>query len=273
MSATAPRVVDTLPIITERPVEMQVLCLGLSRTSTMTMRDALGILGYRCYHFTEATKEEVAGNKHYACLLEAMLVKVYGRGKPFGRVEFDKLFGNYSALADTPCNNLYAELVAAYPEAKVVLTTRDPDKWVQSMEVSFYAILSWRIWRILPWLGWLGYPSMRHAHRLLELAVIDWTSGHFEDRSALRQGFITHNENVRSLVPPEKLLEFKPQNGWEPLCEFLGKNIPTTPFPHSNKGSNAANIVAKNLVITCTIQILKPVVAVFVAWAVYKWIY
>jgi Sulfotransferase domain len=53
------------------------------------------------------------------------------------------------AVTDAPCANLAQELVNAYPNAKVVLNTRDVDKWLPSMETSYYTILSWKSWQIL----------------------------------------------------------------------------------------------------------------------------
>jgi len=42
---------------------------------------------------------------------------------------------------------------------------------------------------------------------------------------------------VRGLVPPERLLEWSVQDGWEPLCKFLDKPVPEGPFPHVNTRS------------------------------------
>jgi len=200
--------------------------------------------------------------------------KIYGDdgGKPFGRVEFDKILHKYSAVADIPCANLYAELIAAYPEAKVVLTTRDPDKWMQSMEVSILAILSWRIWSVIKAMNYFNREGIKAAHNVLQLAVIDWTSGHPEDRNALRRGYITHNENVRSIVPKENLLEFTPQEGWQPLCNFLGKDMPDEPFPYINKGGSAAFAMGVGLFIVCTKQIVKALCIPVIGWMAYKWI-
>jgi hypothetical protein len=58
-----------------------------------------------------------------------------------------------------------------------------------------------------------------------------------------KQRFIAHNEEIRSLVPKENLLEFHPKDGWAPLCKFLGQDIPDEPFPHSNE----AKILTKEL--------------------------
>jgi hypothetical protein len=63
------------------------------------------------------------------------------------------------------------------------------------------------------------------------------------NRVALRQGFLDHYEHVRSVVPPENLLEFKPQDGWEPLCTFLGKEVPDEPFPHINDADSLIKLM------------------------------
>ena len=127
------------------------------------MFTALDKLGYKSYHMTVAAR---ARTSQY--WLEALKAKIYNIGKPWGRVEFDKLLKDFSvngsshreemefmanyycqAVTDTPCANFPDQLVAAYPNAKVILTTRDPDKWIQSMERSIYEVLSWRVWPLI----------------------------------------------------------------------------------------------------------------------------
>lgn len=49
--------------------------------------------------------------------------------------------------------------------------------------------------------------------------------------------FTEHCDKVRGMVPPERLLEWSADEGWEPLCEFLGKDVPDEPFPHVNTKS------------------------------------
>lgn len=45
---------------------------------------------------------------------------------------------------------------------------------------------------------------------------------------------------IRGLVPRERLLEWTVEDGWEPLCEFLGKPVPNEPFPHVNAAAGWA---------------------------------
>lgn len=112
------------------------------------MVHALDKLGYKAYHFTETITNQ-KGTRHVNCWIEALQAKIYGKGKPFTSAEFDKLLKNYSAITDAPCVNFIDEMLAAYPNAKVILTLRDPMPWTKSMENVYYRILDWRIWPML----------------------------------------------------------------------------------------------------------------------------
>ena len=73
--------------------------------------------------------------------------------------------------------------------------------------------------------------------------IKDWTRGEWGNHKKLKQGFIAHNENVRSLVPRERLLEFRVEQSWGLLCEFLGKETPDEPYPRVTERDNAAKYV------------------------------
>lgn len=191
------------------------------------MVKALQQLGFKSYHFREAVV-----NKHLGCWREALNAKIYNKGDNYGPREFHKLLHNYNAVTDAPCVNFSEELLAAYPEARVILTTRDPQTWLASMESSYYNILSWRGWPFLRWL----HPGIPIFSDVLHLILEDWTSGEWNNRSALLAGAEAHNANIREIVPAEKLLEFRVQEGWEPLCKFLNVEIPDEPFPRENIG-------------------------------------
>lgn len=62
---------------------------------------------------------------------KALMAKYCGIGKPFGRAEFDQLLGHCQVVSDFPAIAFAPELIAAYPEAKVILTQRDFDSWHQ----------------------------------------------------------------------------------------------------------------------------------------------
>jgi hypothetical protein len=109
-----------------RVVPMKVLALGLGRTGTASLRTALQELGFRdCYHMMSASVENPPD-----CLMwsDALAAKYDGVGT-FGREQWDQLFGHCQAVCDWPCVAFAKELIEAYPEAKIIITTRDVDSW------------------------------------------------------------------------------------------------------------------------------------------------
>ncbi|TVY84163.1 hypothetical protein LSUE1_G004051 [Lachnellula suecica] len=263
------REIDNIRAVQPRPMEMQVLCMGLSRTCTMSMMTALNQLGYKCYHMVETGATENIKQRHCNCWREALNYKVHGIGKAYGPDDFDKILQNYSAVTDMPCVNFSDELVAAFPNAKVILTQREARSWVNSIETSVYAILTWRIWRLVTCLEPDGLGALRDC---LELSLADWTSPQpYDDRKALAAYMPIHVAHIRSLVPTEKLLEFHPRDGWEPLCKFLGKDLPVDqPFPYVNKGGNAANIIKFVVALWLVKKILKYFAALGILWLAWK---
>lgn len=197
-----------------------------------------------------------------------------------------------------PCANHADELLAAYPEAKVVLTTRDPDKWLSSMETSFYDILSSPLWSLAPYIlpvhapsslnsgaiddqgarqdspQLIGHCSKLYSSRnMLLLGLANWTSGIPYSRTALRAGFIAHNEHIRNIVPRERLLEFTPKEGWEPLFSFLEKEVPNEPFPHVNAGSNTYRLFVAGFVIGLIKAYGSWLLGIGGIWTAYIWLH
>ena len=107
--------------------------------------------------------------------------------------------------------------------------------------------------------------------KLVQVVLTDLTSGNVQDRTALRRGFVRHNDHVRSVAPKHSFLDFQPSDGWGPLCAFLGKEVPSGPFPHINEGGKAADGVR----ILIALQLIKmsaiPIALVAVGWATWSW--
>ncbi|KAL8791805.1 MAG: hypothetical protein Q9195_005614 [Heterodermia aff. obscurata] len=233
-----------MPSSPTRPQEMQVLALGMSRTATYSLYTALNTLGYKAHHMAEL-KNTLPGT--HALWVEALTAKYHGHPHcpktanpshaPYGKAEFDKLLSNYSAVTDIPCIMFTEELLAAYPDAKVLLTTRNEDTWLKSVSTLFTTLLSWHwsfVSRYEP-----RYPADTPFHvrgyiDILHIVWNLWTGGNWHDEEALRQTYRKHYALVRSLVPKERLLEFDPRVGWEPLCRHLGKEVPDVPYPNLN---------------------------------------
>ncbi|KAI4279468.1 MAG: hypothetical protein L6R38_005035 [Xanthoria sp. 2 TBL-2021] len=173
---------------------------------------------------------------------EALKAKYTAPGKPYQVKEFNKIFQGYNAVSDIPSILFVDELLAAYPKAKVILTNRDVDRWLKSMDSTFYAVMRWRTMGVV---AYLDPALLRPYWSLLYIVMDTWTGGNWKDQQALRQGFLDHYKHVRAAVPENRILEFKSEDGWEPLCSFLQKPIPTdVPYPHVNEGVGVVQLHA-----------------------------
>ncbi|KAI1296421.1 P-loop containing nucleoside triphosphate hydrolase protein [Xylaria venustula] len=213
-----------------RTVPMRALLLAPGRTGTASMRAAMKQLGFvDTYHMMNCSIE----NPPDALLwMDALRAKYDGVGK-FTRKDWDKLLGGSQAVCDWPACAFAKELIEAYPEAKVVLTTRDVDSWHASTMKTVY-------WRVTdPELRWLSNFSWaaKMYYPMLKKFFDTFFEGDFPNRG--KDVFTKHYAEVKKMVPPERLLEYRVQDGWEPLCKFLDCPIPKDmPFPNVNDNSD-----------------------------------
>ncbi|KAL1970514.1 hypothetical protein VTN77DRAFT_4158 [Rasamsonia byssochlamydoides] len=206
-----------------RSVPMEVLVLGVGRTGTQSIADALAMLGYNgVYHMREVFTKE-GHDQHW---LSAMEAKYEGKGKPYGRAEFDAFIGDYMAVTDFPAAMFWEELIAAYPSAKVILSIRDEDSWYKSVESTI-----WHSWLVIKA---EGKKLQTPRDMMLEKLQVHVWDGDFPKNG--RKAFREHNENIRRAMSERKedFLEYNIKDGWEPLCRFLGKEIPTQDIPHTD---------------------------------------
>ena len=223
-----------------RTVPLRVLCLGLSRTGTVSLRQALIRLGYQdCYHFASTLQENPRDTELW---LEALNAKFKGIGKEYGKAEWDALLGHCQAVTDTPCVIFYKELLRAYPDAKVILTERDDaSQWFRSQMSTVIPYSS----QMIPQ-TWLA--KFKALFSPLDSKAVAMTQTILQDTpvySALwhdyqngtetaKQKYLDHNAEIRRLVPEGNLLVFNVKEGWAPLCRFLGEDVPDESFPRRN---------------------------------------
>ena len=195
---------------------MQVVGAGLSRTGTMSTHAALERLGFPCYHMTEVARASGHLEAWASYLSES------------ASMDWSTLFQNYEATVDTPSCLFYREIMEAFPRAKVLLNLRDPAKWYESLVTLASTLEEFR-------------PMAMESKRLGQfLSVTDavgriLSAGDFSRENCVRK-FNEHNDAVRESVPSDRLLVFRVEDGWEPLCEFLDRPVPAEPFPYLNEG-------------------------------------
>ena len=218
---------------------LEIIGAGFGRTGTMSLKVALEELGFGpCYHMTE-----VFANSKHVELWEAA-----ARGEP---LDWGEVFRNYRATVDWPGAAFYEELMERYPDAKVILTVRDPERWYESARNTIYGIQKTATSPIFS-LGALFVPRMKRMRRAAlmaaDLAWEDMFDGRFEDRRHAIEMFERWNEGVKERVPLDKLLVYEVKEGWGPLCEFLGVDVPKAkPFPHLNDSESFQKMIRRRL--------------------------
>lgn len=193
---------------------MKVIGAGFGRTGTSSVKVALELLGFGpCYHMSE-----VFEHPHHIPTWQAA-----ADGQP---VDWKAILAEFNAAVDWPACNYYQELMAVYPDAKVLLTVRDPEKWYESVMNTIYFTNSVET----------DDPDYRIRYRMINNTV--WRNvfdDRFEDKAYALSVFNHHTEDVKKQVPADRLLVLDVKEGWEPLCRFLDVPVPTdTPFPRLN---------------------------------------
>ncbi|PSR84421.1 hypothetical protein BD289DRAFT_368610 [Coniella lustricola] len=227
---------DTLedPRSRTRTVPFEVICPGMPRTGT-SCESALEILGCGpVAHMSTA----VSRTRDLAMWADAAEAKFTPEKRPdlqpFGRAEWDNLLGEFRATTDSPGCFFSVELMDAYPDAKVVLVERDLDKWFTSFSTTIMAV-QWPSFGLRCVLSLLHYKYGRLMDPYLRLSRACWLAESKDEQAATAKHiYKAHYAEVRAKARPGQLLEYKLGDGWEPLCEFLGKPIPDVPFPNVN---------------------------------------
>ena len=187
---------------------LKVIGSGLGRTGTLSTKLALEQLGFApCHHMVEV----------FMSPTQVQLWIDAGNGNP----DWDAIFGPYQAMVDHPGCAYWRELAAHYPDAKVLHTVRDPDKWFDSTQATIFSPDSPR-------------PPEGTPMRTFFDQLFAFYGGDMHDRAFMTDFFRRHTGRVIASVPPERLLVFDVKDGWDPLCGFLGVDVPVTPYPREN---------------------------------------
>ena len=194
---------------------LQVIGPGFGRTGTASLKRALEILGFGpCHHMEEVfpRPEQV---DHWAAMAE---------GRP---VDWDAAFAGFRSQVDWPGAHAWRQLAAHFPDAKIVLSVREPEAWWRSFSDTIAKALA-------------GAPpdAPPHVHRMVAAArcfIAEQTfRGMLDDKDRAIAALQRRTEEVRAAIPAERLLVFDVAEGWDPLCRFLDVPVPEGPFPRVN---------------------------------------
>jgi len=197
---------------------LQVVGSGFGRTGTMSLKHALEHLGMPCYHMVECFPK---GPTHWE------LWEQVHSGTP----DWDAIFQGFSATVDFPASTSFEALAHHYPNAKVVHTVRDPQKWFDSTQATIFQP------------KWIEYLQNSEAGAYMDACIDSYFDNRMHDRDHLIKRFNEHTEAVKAAIPPERLLVFEVAQGWEPLCEFLQLPVPSEPFPHINESDAVRGLI------------------------------
>lgn len=143
---------------------------------------------------------------------------------------WDEVYEGYNAAADWTGAHFYKDLLARYPNAKVVLTERPFEDWYKSMKNTIY--LAIRGGDVLE-PGHPRYEFKELSHKIIVDGYIG-DDDKFLDVEFMRKYYDDHIKEIKEVVPESQLYCFQLGEGWEGLCKFLGKSIPEVPYPNTN---------------------------------------
>jgi hypothetical protein len=192
---------------------LKVVGAGVGRTGTFSLKGALEeLLGGRCHHMFEVVRDpaQIAGWS------DAI------HGSP---VDWSGLLSSFVAVVDWPGASFWPELLAANPDALVILSVRGAEEWYRSASNTIFIGLDRMSREPGSW--------MEAVRKLLRDRFCD----KFDDPAAMMAAFERHNDAVRAAVPADQLLEWSASDGWAPICTRLGLAVPDRPFPITNTTS------------------------------------
>ena len=195
-------------------MDLKVIGAGFGRTGTLSLKAALEQLGFGpCYHMMEVFRNP-------------------GHSEAWHRIAKDEsddwrgLLANFQSVVDWPTTYFYKAFVAAYPDAKVILSVRrDGESWYKSASDTIFHGLN---------MARAGDPARGAQMEMARYVVFDRTFDNDISKDHAIAVYNRHNDEVRRTIAKDKLLVYRSEEGWEPLCRFLGVAVPAAPYPKTN---------------------------------------
>lgn len=197
-------------------MSLRVVGAGLPRTGTESLRFALEqLLGGRCYHMSVIPGHPFNLGAGWAAAIAG------------GSPDWHRLMNGYIAAVDWPASMFWRELSEANPDALILLSVRDSaETWFESADAT-----------ILPYARMPLAADWSDGRGLANLMQRFAGCAQWDEPAILRAAYERHNADVRRNAPRQRLLEWRAEEGWPPICNSLGLPVPKTPFPWANRRS------------------------------------
>lgn len=194
-------------------MSLKAIGAGVGRTGTYSLKLALNELGFGPTHHME----EVASNLQVQLPLWHEALR--------GHADWDAIYDGFESAVDWPTARFYRELHATYPGAKFILCDREPRVWAESFDATIHKLILEADQAPAHLQDWLAMAR----EVILQTGI---PAG--ADLDELAAAFSAHVEAVKDAIPADQLLVYQVREGWEPLCAFLGVQVPEAPFPRTN---------------------------------------
>ena len=204
---------------------MKLIGAGYGRMGTMSLKAALEQIGYGpCYHMIDIIKDP-------------SLLPPWKAASEGEKVDWEQALDGWESTIDWPGCTYWREMYETWPELPVLLNIRDKEAWYKSCLNSIHEAKERGMRGELQPADPDTPPPNPEVMGMISKTIWDGTfHGRFkDDKEYAFKVFDEHYDEVRSTVPKDQLLEFDATKGeWEPLCSWLGVDVPDAPFPHLN---------------------------------------
>jgi Sulfotransferase domain len=208
---------------------MKVIGAGFGRTGTMSLKAALERLGFGpCFHMIDLIRDPTP--------LPYWQAAANGE-----KVDWTEALDGWESTIDWPGCTFWEEMAEIWPDAPVLLSVRDPEAWYRSTYNSIHEAKEMALRGELQ--GNTEEPPDPAVMQMINGLIWKGTfKGRFTDKEFALEVFRRHNEDVKSKVPADRLLVYEIKQGWGPLCDFLGVEVPDEPMPHLNDTESFRNM-------------------------------
>lgn len=227
--------------------QIKIICAGLGRTGTLSLTEALTILGYNPYHYIDFNHASAwegfvdgrkTSNNFYTTSADDIIDLVVHDG--------------YNAVLENPTCEIFEDILKRFPDAKVILTVRDtPEKFEASWKVLMDTMqltelpFSWNCPSFFQWIPL--FRSLKKVRYFMGTTHLNLKNGALthgwrqKPNGWLAEQYERHNKYIIDHVPKKQLLVFNVKEGWGPLCDFLQCQVPKDiSFPHSKVNDTKA---------------------------------